>query len=159
MRCVASTCTPTLVVSQVKLRSSTNADHWARVGGEGRNLLRLFFHPAGLRPLVANWDEVAPLLWERARKGGGGAQRPRDAVRARRAGAASGCAHLRGALDAPLVPVLPLTLILGEVRLSLFTVIATFGMAQDITADELRIESLFPADAATDALLRAAAGA
>jgi hypothetical protein len=40
------------------------------------------------------------------------------------------------------------------VRISLFTVIATFGTAQDVTADELRIESLFPADAATEKLFR-----
>lgn len=88
---------------------------------------------------------------------GRGARRPRDAGRAPRPRTASG-RTLKGALDAPLVPVLPLTLALGDVRMSLFTVIATFGTAQDITADELRIESLFPADAATDAVLRAAAG-
>jgi hypothetical protein len=45
----------------------------------------------------------------------------------------------------------------GEVRLSMFSVIATFGTALDITAEELRIESFFPADAATENLLRAAA--
>ena len=43
-------------------------------------------------------------------------------------------------------------------RLSLFTVIATFGTAQDVTADELRIESFFPADAATEQLFRQSAG-
>jgi hypothetical protein len=43
-------------------------------------------------------------------------------------------------------------------RISLFTVIATFGTAQDVTADELRIESLFPADEATEKLFRSAAG-
>jgi hypothetical protein len=43
-------------------------------------------------------------------------------------------------------------------RISLFTVLATFGTAQDVSADELRIESLFPADEATEALFRAAAG-
>ena len=41
-------------------------------------------------------------------------------------------------------------------RVSLFTVIATFGTAQDVTADELRIESLFPADEATERLFRSA---
>lgn len=39
-------------------------------------------------------------------------------------------------------------------RISLFTVIVTFGTARDVTADELRIESLFPADAATEAVFR-----
>lgn len=41
----------------------------------------------------------------------------------------------------------------------MFTVIATFGTAQDVTADELRIETMFPADAETEALFRNAAPA
>ena len=55
-----------------------------------------------------------------------------------------------------LVPVLPLEIDKDGLRVSLFTVIATFGTAQDVTADELRIETLFPADEATDRLLRGA---
>ena len=55
--------------------------------------------------------------------------------------------------DAPLtdglLPVLPLTLNLGGVTLSLFSVISTFGTPQDITTDELRIEAFFPADETT----------
>jgi hypothetical protein len=38
----------------------------------------------------------------------------------------------------------------GGLRVSFFTVIATFGTAQDVTTDELRIESLFPADDITE---------
>ena len=64
---------------------------------------------------------------------------------------------LWAAEDAPLVPVLPLEVEKDGARISLFTVIATFGTAQDITADELRIESFFPADEATERLFRAAA--
>lgn len=55
-----------------------------------------------------------------------------------------------------LLPVLPLELHRDGVRLSLFTVIATFGTAQDVTTDELRIESMFPADQETERLFRAA---
>ena len=44
---------------------------------------------------------------------------------------------------------LPLELELGELRLSLFSVISTFGTPQDITTDELRIEAFFPADETT----------
>jgi hypothetical protein len=56
--------------------------------------------------------------------------------------------------DAPLLPVLPLTLERDGLRVSLFTVIATFGTPLDVTADELRIESFFPADPATERFLR-----
>ena len=59
--------------------------------------------------------------------------------------------------EAALLPVMPIDVEMNGVRLSLFTVIATFGTAQDVTADELRIESLFPADDATEQLFRALA--
>jgi len=64
---------------------------------------------------------------------------------------------LWAAEDTALLPVLPLRMARNGVQLSLFAVIATFGTAQDVTADELRIESLFPADEATEQLFRAAA--
>jgi hypothetical protein len=56
--------------------------------------------------------------------------------------------------DVALVPVLPLEIAKDGACISLFTVIATFGTPQDVTADELRIESLFPADEATERLFR-----
>jgi len=54
--------------------------------------------------------------------------------------------------------VLPLEIEKDGIKVSLFTIIATFGTAQDVTADELRIETLFPADAASEQLFRAMAG-
>lgn len=119
----------------------------------GRNLLRLFFHPEGIRPYVENWDAVAPLLWSRAQREAedcGGLP-----LLAELAGYQD-TATLRGGEEALLVPVLPLVLRKDGVRISLFTVIATFGTAVDVTADELRIESLFPADAETERLFRGA---
>jgi hypothetical protein len=38
--------------------------------------------------------------------------------------------------------------------LALFTTIATLGIPQDVTAQELRIESFFPMDAETETVLR-----
>ena len=40
-------------------------------------------------------------------------------------------------------------------ELSMFSTLATFGTALDITLAELSIESFFPADPATEAFLRA----
>ena len=134
------------------------ADVWTRVGGKQRNLMRLFFHPGGIKPLICNWSAVAPLLWRRAQREAealGGEDM--HAVLAE-LGPFQEAVTLVAAGDTALVPVLPLDIDLGERRISLFAVIATFGTAQDVTADELRIESLFPADAATEALFRAAAG-
>lgn len=130
---------------------------WARVGGASRNLMRLFFHPNGVKPFVVNWQAIAPLLWHRAR-------REAEALAGEEMKAVladlsqyQDAETLWAAEDAALVPVLPLEVEKDGARLSLFTVIATFGTAQDVTADELRIESFFPADKPTEQLFRSAA--
>jgi transcriptional regulator with XRE-family HTH domain len=130
------------------------ADLWQRVGGAQRNLMRLFFHPNGIKPFVTNWTAIAPLLWHRAQREAEslGGQEMKQVLLGL-------CEYqdadtLWAAADSPLVPVLPLEIEKDGVRISLFTVIATFGTAQDVTADELRIESLFPADAVTENLFR-----
>ncbi len=140
-----------------RLTALLGADLWTNIGGSPRNLMRLFFHPQGIRPYVVNWAAIAPLLWCRAQ---------------REAEAAAGddmrqiLAELRPhqdrsllwtAEDTALLPVLPLKIARDGMQISLFTVIATFGTAQDVSADELRIESLFPADDPTDQLFRALA--
>ena len=134
------------------------SDLWQRVGGTQRNLMRLFFHPHGIKPHVTNWSAISPLLWHRAQREAeafGGHEMKRVLTELSEYQDAG---TLWAAEDAAMVPVLPLEIEKGGVHISLFTVIATFGTAQDVTADELRIESLFPADAATETLFRAAAG-
>jgi len=51
-------------------------------------------------------------------------------------------------------PVLAMHFRKNDTSLSLFTTIATLGTPQDITLQELRIESFFPMDEATAKLLR-----
>jgi len=116
--------------------------------------MRLTFHPGGIRPLIANWAEIAPLLWHRAsREAEAVGGQDMKAVLADLAPYQSN-ETLWGDVEAPLLPVLPLELELDGVHMSLFTVIATFGTPQDVTADELRIETFFPADEATEKLFR-----
>lgn len=55
--------------------------------------------------------------------------------------------------------ILPMHFRKGDVSLKLFTTIATLGTPQDITLQELRIESFFPADKATASVLRGWAAA
>lgn len=140
-----------------QLGAMLGEDIWSRVGGEGRNLMRLFFHPSGIRPYVTNWAAVGPLMWQRA-------QREAEAL----AGlemkevldelAPYQDPHiLWSAAEASLVPVIPFNMEVQSLKVSMFAVVATFGTAQDITADELRLETLFPADPETEALFRAAA--
>ena len=132
-------------------------DIWTRVGGEPRNLMRLFFHPNGIRPFVTNWAAVGPLMWRRA-------QREAEALGGLEMKAVlDDLAPLRdpdvlwSAADTALVPVMPFNMQIKDLRISMFAVVATFGTAQDVTADELRIETLFPADPATETLFRGAA--
>ena len=140
-----------------RLVAMLGGELWARLGGAERNLLRLFFHPHGIRPFVVNWKAIAPLLWHRARReaealGGQEMKAVLAELGPHQDADTLGCAE-----DVSLVPVLPLAMAKDGVEISLFTVIATFGTAQDVTADELRIESLFPADDATEALFRSVA--
>ena len=142
-----------------RLGALLGEDIWTRVGGHRPNLMRLFFHPDGIRTFVVNWREIGPLMWRRA-------QREADAAGGQETRAVldeltplQDAEMLWSPADTTLVPVLAFELDVGGLRLSMFAVVATFGTAQDVTADELRIETLFPADAATEALFRGAAAA
>ncbi|MCE9523363.1 MAG: helix-turn-helix transcriptional regulator [Alphaproteobacteria bacterium] len=141
------------------LAAMMGGDVWTRVGGPNRNLMRLFFHPNGIKPYVANWNAIAPLLWHRARREAEALAGEEMKVVLAELAQHQDAETLWAAEGASLVPVLPLEVEKDGARISLFTVIATFGTAQDITADELRIESFFPADEATEKLFRAAAPA
>ena len=128
---------------------------WQRVVGDGpHNLLKLTFHPNGLRPLIANLDELGPAILARA-----------IAEAREHAGAAAVLAEVlaypgippRWRLSdawVPATPVLATKLLLGGAALNFITLLASFGMPQDVTTDDLRVECLFPADAATEALMR-----
>jgi hypothetical protein len=134
-------------------------DLWERVGGGPRNLMRLFFHPQGIRSLVTNWAAVGPLIWRRAQREAemlGGQE-----MKAVLAGLApyQDAEVLWSAADTALVPVLPFNLLVGGHAISMFAIISTLGTAQDVTADELRIETLFPADPQSEALFRGMAPA
>jgi len=140
-----------------RLGDMLGADIWNRVGGGERNLMRLFFHPEGIRPFITNWSSVGPLMWRRARK-------EAETLDGREMKAVLDDLEplqepdiLWSPTDTALMPVMPFSLMVHGVTLSMFAVVATFGTAQDVTADELRIETLFPADPQTEALFRNAA--
>ena len=121
-----------------------------------RNLLRLLFAEDGLRPFVEDWPDLARTLIRRLHR-----EAPRGVLdEAGRAllselmaypGVDPGWRHLSGQADRAQLPYVPFTLRLGDRRLSYFSLISTVGTPQNITAQELRIESLFPADDATEA--------
>ncbi len=142
-----------------RLDAMLGEDIWTRVGGAQRNLMRLFFHPLGIRPFVTNWPAVGPLIWRRAQReaeslGGLEMKAVLDEL-----APLQDPGVLWSAPDTALVPVMPFAMAINGMNISMFAVVATFGTAQDVTADELRIETLFPADADTEAMFRGAASA
>lgn len=119
------------------------------VNGE-LNLALLCLHPEGLRNNIANWDEAAPAFIRRL-KGEAAASGSDDVQRCfTEFIALAGPVPDSNPMTQGLLPVLPLELHVGDLQLSLFSVIATFGTPQDITTDELRIESFYPTDATTN---------
>jgi hypothetical protein len=119
------------------------------------------FHPDGLRPCVANWEAVARALVQRLHREAVGGVLDDGARRL-----------LEEILDYPDVPKNWRTLDLGPAvlpvlavsfqhratRFEFFSAVTVLGTPQDITLQELRIESFFPADAATAAAARRLAG-
>lgn len=126
-------------------------DLWRRVDPSGRrNVMRMSFHPEGPRRHMLNWPQVACQLLARLHRE-----------------VAADPAHesLRALLDeigsTPGVPadwrepeytqpmpppIFPLVYRLGGQTLKTFSMLSAFGTPLDITAEELRVETFFPAD-------------
>jgi transcriptional regulator with XRE-family HTH domain len=116
------------------------------------NLLRLLFGP--FRPLVLNWDEAAREVLDRAQREAAADRDPsrRQIVEECLQAVPEEWRHPRS--DASPRLVVTVDVRLGDVRATLFSTITTLGTAQDITLQELHIETFHPADAATEGLLR-----
>lgn len=111
------------------------------------NILRLMFDPEGVRPYVANWDEVATGLLGRAeRESVCGV--PDEGLRGllqelrRFPGVPSATALVRSMGSS--LPVIPVRFRKGEFTADYFSAITTLGTPQDVTLQEIRIESFFP---------------
>lgn len=116
-----------------------------------RNLLKLTFSERGARPYIRNFDTIAPHLLARAWHDSLGHNNP---LHQQIAQWRKELMQANGEQTLPdtLAPVLPLVLGTDDFEISLFSMIATFGTPHDITTDEIRVETFFPADAATEAL-------
>lgn len=116
------------------------------------NVLRLMFHPDGLRPLVENWEAVAASLVQRAhREALGGALDERGkALLAEVLSYAGVPARWRTPeLETPLLPVVPVTFKARDHVFRFFSAVTVLGTPQDVTLQEIRIECFFPLDKST----------
>ncbi|MEO1593569.1 MAG: helix-turn-helix transcriptional regulator [Cyanobacteria bacterium J06632_22] len=122
------------------------------VDDQGRlNLMKATLHPNGLRPVIRNWTDVATQLIHRIH---------REAL-------AAGEQSITQTLFDQLMnypdvadcwqrdserlhpPLLTVNFATEDYSFNFFTTITTLGTPYDITLQELRIESLFPADERT----------
>jgi transcriptional regulator with XRE-family HTH domain len=118
-----------------------------------RNLLRLLFHPDGVRPYIRNWHAVAGHLAERLHREAiidGQSDTTMALLNELLAYPDVPHAWHRANWEVLQAPVLTVELVKNDLTLCFFTTITTLGTPHDITLQELHLECFFPADEATE---------
>jgi transcriptional regulator with XRE-family HTH domain len=121
------------------------------------NLVRATLHPGGIRPHIVNWGEVAGIVLERLERAHHA--HPEDDERhalLEEVQTYPGVGDLKPGPMLDHAPAAVLHLRRDADELRLFTLLTTIGTPLDVTAQELTLESFFPADDATDRWFRAA---
>jgi hypothetical protein len=108
--------------------------------------------PAGMRPFVANWPQTARGLLGRVYREALGRviDERRKALLAELSQYPGVKPEWRAPSPGDALPMVPLTFVKDGVTLNYFSMIATVGTPQTVTAEELRLECMFPADDATE---------
>jgi len=125
------------------------------------NLADALVAPDVLRPFLVNWADVVCYFIRSVEADAAADGMPQSAALLERLLSYTGVRSVlaQAATELPAGPVLPMHFRKGETSLRLFTTIATLGTPQDITLEELRVESFFPMDDETANLLRGWASA
>jgi hypothetical protein len=119
------------------------------------NHLRIVFHPLGARRFIVNWEEVAHHLLGRAERELGQARDDKDAAAllVELRDYAGSLVHRRpSARVSPGDLLLPIHIRKDDFELRIFSTIMTLGTPQDVTLQDLRIETFFPADTESEAI-------
>lgn len=130
---------------------------WALDGREAppevmSNAIRAAVDPRGLRPAIVNWPAIATTIAHQL-QAECDAERD-DERRARLTRLREAAGEVPRSLHAAPPPFVPLVLRARGVELRLFITVTTLGTPTDVTAQELRIESYFPADADSERMVR-----
>ncbi|MBK7396217.1 MAG: helix-turn-helix transcriptional regulator [Myxococcales bacterium] len=124
--------------------------------GVATNLVRATLHPNGLRPHIVNWSAVAAVLVERVERAH--LANPEDEDRRQLFDLVRAEVGPHGLGPPPDgAPFAVVHLRRGDLELRLFTLLTTIGTPLDVTAQDLTVETLFPADAATERWFQAVA--
>ncbi|WP_223807412.1 helix-turn-helix domain-containing protein [Pseudanabaena sp. UWO311] len=117
------------------------------------NLMRVVFDPQGLRPFIANWEEVARHLLQRTyREANSLIESEQSALLFNELLSYPDASELWNTSSHSEQNTLLLTMHLKKSNLNwqFFSTIATLGTPYDITLQEIRIECFFPADVETE---------
>jgi transcriptional regulator with XRE-family HTH domain len=120
------------------------------------NVVLMLLSMDGLRAAVVNWEEVASLVVRRLRTELSAVRtrdRSDDEMLERVIAAEAELSQSRATTPLPDAILVPVSLRRGDLRIELFTTITTLGTPLDITLQELRIETLFPATASSRSAL------
>jgi transcriptional regulator with XRE-family HTH domain len=127
---------------------------YSRFYADGKiNLMRVMFHPQGLRPFIVNWESIASHALQRLH---------RETLVEPESDFST--ALLKEIMSDPDIErvwqnssrtahhalLLTIDLQRDDLALQFFSTISTLGTPYDITLQELRLECMFPADDATD---------
>lgn len=120
------------------------------------NGVRLVFHPNGLRPFIENWETTAARVIQRVHREV--TANPSDETMKRFLEELLSYPNVPSRwrmpdLDGASPPFLTINFRWKNSTLRLFSALTTFGTALDIGLQELRIETFFPADETTRAVL------
>ena len=121
------------------------------------NLADALVAPDVLRPFLVNWEEVVRYFIRsvEADAAADGTAETNELLERLLTYSDVRTALKTFATDVAAGPILPMHFLKDNVPLQLFTVIATLGTPQNITAQELRIESFFPMNDDTARTIRA----
>lgn len=120
------------------------------------NVMHVLCHPGGMRPFMRNWEDfVGAFMQVLHREATQGLNRAAASLRNDLMQYPDMPASFRtpdpGGADAPM---LSMELTIGGRDLSFFVALTTFAMPRDVTLQQIKIESFFPADEATAAIAK-----
>lgn len=122
-----------------------------------QNAMRLLFHPRAFRPYIVNWEAMAAAMiqWLHREIFSGFADDETRRLLNELLSYPGVPRHWRALdLDVAIAPFLAIEFQKADLDLRFFTTLTSLGTPHDITLQELRIESFFPADEATEAAAR-----
>ncbi|MGA2550297.1 MAG: helix-turn-helix transcriptional regulator [Burkholderiaceae bacterium] len=120
--------------------------------GSPRNLLELLFDPNGLRPFVVDWETAAKSLLQRVHREAvgqvidGETEALLEKLLAYPGVELDWLGGEGAAQYGATLPVIPLSLKKDGILLRYFSLVTTVGTPQTVTAQEMRLECMFPVD-------------